>query len=446
MTTQSSHPGRDYVKDVIRNEPNRIKYELSVKNHPHFARVFMDGAYTRYAKCTLCRNHPYLIQYTIKSGSFALKAHTEKHHPNFDYEEYRRTHPGHGTAIEYKAEPNDSDSDSSDDGDGAPQRVYSASSKYPAKTQEEILAALEEIAAKEQEQEKTDPAMKDPTWKNPTWNYFKRIGESETGNLRFACQFCVFEGVKNVSIFKGHILYSCAGCPQEIRDSLKSTLGSSKIAYKYDTASKGKKSKTADKSFTGPSGVVGVGQRKSPREAKRSRYSDDLYSVGNSTRDIDSDDNYRAETDDKDGETDQIVTILNKLLGTQTPAQSEPRPVTPKEKQVYETRKTPQELAFDREVRELTIKKMRAELKDLEERTNHTRTLRLESEERTRIFKKINIDFDKLIKFINLLVNCEGQERKDLIGSVVGRLTNGGGLSFPNLLEEAFAETISGGL
>ena len=81
---------------------------------------------------------------------------------------------------------------------------------------------------------------------------------------------------------------------------------------------------------------------------------------------------------------------------------------------------------FDREIKELTVRKMRAELKEIEERTLKIKVTRAESEERTRLFKKLNSDFDKLIRFIQIASN----------GSISA--------PFPNLLEEAFAETISG--
>lgn len=397
---------KDEIKHVIVNEPDRVTYQNTLKNIPHFALVYVDGIQTTFAKCQQCQD-VYLLSYKKKNGYSKYHDHTDKCHPDID----RGKHINKND-LDLKVESSEESSSDDDVSDFEKDAKKTATvMRYPPRPKEEIVAALEEIAAKEgaaeENGQKSNPRIV------PTWNYFKPKGQNELGSPLFACVFCTYSGVKNITIFTRHILECCGGCPREIKDSLKKVV---------------RERKNRERSSRKRGRPLG-------RRSKRPRNSDD-----DSTRDTD-DGNLG---DEGNLETNQIVTILSKLLGTPPSAES----MATANSQVDEGMKKPldkfTDADYDREIKELTVKKLRAELKEIEERTVNMRVIRKESEERTQLYRKINHDFDKLIKFVDLVVRSEGQERRDLIGTFVGRLANGDGVAFPSLLEEAFAETISG--
>ena len=80
---------KDAIANLILNEPDRITYENSIRNHPHFVRVFLDGKYTKYSKCLLCKD-PFLLTYKVKQGFAMLNKHTYVYHPDFDVIEYAK--------------------------------------------------------------------------------------------------------------------------------------------------------------------------------------------------------------------------------------------------------------------------------------------------------------------------------------------------------------------
>ena len=312
----------------------------------------MDGSYSKYSRCSLCPDVT-IIKYTTKSGIAPLKGHTANAHPDFDPESFDVSKADLSKSFDvskadlsksfdvskadlsksfdvskadlssvYTRKRYRSVSEDSSDGETIA-RERAKRKKYIPKSREEIIAALNEIA---QNEEATDApsgsrssesiltgtltgtidsnnSSTDSKQKlSPTWNYFKRQGENDSGNPLFACLFCSFIGSKNVSIFKAHLLYLCPGVPCEIRESIKSDLRGSRRGYKYDK----KKSN-------------GEGRRR-----KRSRNDIDgdcQGSVGNSTRDPDSDSDgafYETNGDTAvDGmDTEQVVAILSKLLST----------------------------------------------------------------------------------------------------------------------------------
>lgn len=270
-------------------------------------------------------------------------------------------------------------------------------------------------------------------WIDITWDYFKDTGRiSESNNSIWECLFCDYEAVRNITHFRRHLFKLCPGCPDGIRERIK--------AQEKKVALSGKKRKW--------------------RYENKSRVSH--YMSGKSDEEEDSQADDDLETDVQ--ANNEAVQILTKLLAEggndalpsnygSTCKSGSGR----KEKSVENYT----DADLDRELKELQVKKMRAEISKLNEETEKERINKKhievkieESKSRCKLIGKLEDNLDKVISVASLMVGSESLRSTVIsafrdINSAINlnrhqQQPSSGASSSNSILQEAYHDTING--
>lgn len=164
-----------------------------------------------------------------------------------------------------------------------------------------------------------------------------------------------------------------------------------------------------------------------------------------SPSDLDTDENYEEAMDEKNNpldDTSRAVQILTRLLDDRE------RQESIDEGNNHARRKKSLELCsneeLEREIKELTVKKMRREIEEIDQRRSQQTLIEREREERLRFFSNVNNEFGTLMSAMKKFVKGKGE------GSVVSRKGEGSstGKGFEMngkfLLDEAYSEAVNG--
>lgn len=257
------------------------------------------------------------------------------------------------------------------------------------------------------------------------YQYFKCAGVNESGNDLYSCIFCSYVGIRNIRSFKRHLVSRCPGILASIREEVR--------ASSLDLLEKDAKVRKER-----------VGR---PKKKRKTIYGSDDDGATFSDANF-----YPTLTDaEHDDDAGKAVQILTKLFSEVSAGGAAGK--KQEEKNRRQSKKAPKRIEefteeeFDQEIKMLTVKKMRAELLELEERIENQALMRKElagkireREERIKLLKNLNREFPNLLRVVNLLITPEAKNELDNSlggGSVINSGSN-------SLLEEAFAETISG--
>lgn len=221
--------------------------------------------------------------------------------------------------------------------------------------------------------------------KDYCWKYMRLTNrQNGRGNDLFECIFCNYEGRGHTPTFKNHFCRSCPGVPPEIKQAIK-----------LDGKSKGKNfvKKKADRGY-------------SYMDMDESDL-DDVESEG-----------------DGDKARSKAVEILTKLLGQRDAthdgegenigATEESSKVPASKRRKIETSQV--DVDIDLQIKEVQLKKMKAELRLVYEKTEEAR-------ERTKLFQSINNEFPNFVSMIKLIVPNQSNGNHLVSETIVG--TNG---------------------
>lgn len=319
-------------------------------------------------------------------------------------------------------------------------REFKGKIKYQPRSQEEIAAALAVVEVTTREGSNHGSITGSETGLSPTdgasiegptpdhirpksaekaWDYFRPTSvQNSSGNTMWECVFCDYEGTRNVTHFKRHLVHACPGVPDEVRSQIRAQ---GKTGQKWKRRIK----------------------EQSARRV-RPKWMDEMTEESEDGADDDVDAN------------DKAVEILTKLFTTKEkfdlPEEYDKGVGTnpggggaksgAKGSLLHLT-----DTEMEREMKELKVKRMRAEVRKLEEETAHAGLTKKkveieieEGKERSQFFKRLNSNLDKLISLANcVLINSDSSVRESILSAVRNQATGSS-----SILQEAFSETING--
>lgn len=233
------------------------------------------------------------------------------------------------------------------------------------------------------------------------WKHFVPTGElSKYGNDSWGCCRCSFRSSRNISRFKEHMIYWCTNVPDDVREDIRA-------ANKHDYNYKLRRSLAQAKRDR-------VNPHTGLRRKRSRRCNEDSYGRTSVSGDDENGSDWSADGSDlpPEAQREKAVEILSKLLAVECNKDG--------------TRTKPlsnySNDDLEREIKELKVQKLRNQVKESE-------VSRREKEERIKLYRKIDLKIDQMIKLADVLV---GDHRSSIPNGTAG-----------NILVHAYDESVN---